>query len=1061
MMDELAKSGAPAILLVVYQDQIEPIFNAASNHPVLSSTEILWIGVDAWTDVAVHTPNLPSGTIGLAPNHFNGNITDRYLEVWKNLNPTEYPDSNGNRNDVSTYSLQAADAVFALANAYEISLHDNTGLTGTSLRTYIFSALIGQVSFEGVSGTIDFSASGDLVDPIFRIVRYEGYELDDEQWEDVGTIDSNGLSDIDLTKLVWPDGSVGVTSSYSNQLVPYCGAGQEPIMASGGIYTCTPCEVGYYKPSAGRESCMTCPEGADCNDVGITIPCILKGYWRAQPPNPIDLSNFKKYPIYICDFSIVCHGGCQLNQTCQHDRKQSSPVCGVCEDGYYMSDGECYACSSNQSGNQTFQTIVYILVAFGSLFLLFSVLVFTITFNLASTRTSITSSASADHDNPCSSSSLSDIPEEDMPSEIHDQDNDDRYSNTNTNTSRQSRSHSQPPRKSTLTKDFRRKSLATIQTMTRSVSKSIFTPAIALLTHQENQRKVKKVIKGSGMTAKITLSFLQVMTGSFYMLNLDFPSYFKVFFNAIRINPFRPIQASFSCDNQSSNYLLHPFYVGTIFCVLIPFIFILFLFIAAFFAWKVFGWTRHGHDATVIEKKRQWKRLRDLTVKIYFWFCLISYPPLSQRILSFFNCRNLGLTGTYLRADYTVSCESNSYQLFFFVAMFGTLLVPVGVPVLFSFVVHYRKHPLLLNPTLLLHDNFVTEWRYFEAYDLIRKLTLTSLVVYVAPPDTASQCLFLLLVDGTALLLLAYSRPYANSNDDFLSGVLVSIECISFFVATVVVSGIASQDHYNLNSLYNTLFALILFSMACIVPWTLALKFKAVSTRVDRILDLLMQKSEDYGLPLPALTRLDSRRRMQHEVEEIKETMHDIRSSLSDLAHIELMYRDADEDDDEEDRNGGYSAAGITTTGRPWSTSSTNSNSSVSGSSVAKNPIHSTSLTKNPKEILMIKKRDSERRRALQSPSSHDLEMVRESDENSSNASSAFQEFLPNETSFPTHLPPPIPSTPSSSSHSSSSSSSPSSASFYSQSNPPPLPKFAPPAPQHQHQLDEAENFHL
>jgi hypothetical protein len=977
MIDELAKAGAPAIVLVVYQDEIPKIFSVASSHPILSSTQVTWIGVDAWMDVTLNTLLAPSGIIGLAPNHENGNMTTQYLDLWKSLDPLVYVDSNGDRDDVGTYSLQAADAMFALAFAYEYSLHDNTGLTGSSLRSYIFTSLISQVSFQGVSGHIDFSASGDLIDPIFRITRYSGNVNGVDQWSDIGTVDVNGVRDINSSALVWPDGSIGVTSSYSKQLKPYCGAGEEPIVASDGISTCTPCEVGYYKPLPGTDSCLTCPEGADCNDVGITIPCILEGYWRAQPSDPNDLSNFKKYSIYICDYSEVCRGGCQLNQSCRHDRKQSSPVCGVCEEGYYMSDGECYSCQSNQSENHVIQTIIYTLVGFGSLFLLFSVLVLALTFNLASTQ-SPTSLSSSNPTLLTSSSSSSMDPDSAFPSLSE----------------------------SELTSSgnkIRRSSLATLQIMSRSVSKSILSPAIAMLTHQDNQRKVKKVIKGSGMTAKITLSFLQVMTGSFYMLNLDLPNYFRVFFNGIRINPFRPIQASFSCESGSSSssasdHSIHPFYLGTIFCVVMPFLFILLLIIASFFAWHFFLFlTRYKlkenddvgerikHER---ERKRQWKRLRDLTVKIYFWFCLISYPPLSQRILSYYNCRSLGVTGTYLRADYTVSCESQSYQFYFFIALFGTFLVPIGVPVLFSLVVHYRNHPLLLHPSLLLHDNFVTEWRYFEAYDLIRKLTLTSLVVYVAPPDTASQCLFLLLVDGTALLLLAYSRPYANSNDDFLSAVLVSIECISFFVAIVIVSGIASQDHYNLPTLYNTLFVLILFSMACIVPCTLAMKFKAVSTRVDYLMEIIFQKSEDYGLSLPALTRLDSRRRMLDEVEGMRESMmHEMRSSLSDLAQIEL-YRHSS--GDEEDRNGG-GGGGDGPEDQDDEESNSISMIQLPRRHSARNPIHRTGLlgTKNPKEILMKKRESYERKKG-------GLAVVRESDEIASSISTDQKEVCLN-----------------------------------------------------------------
>lgn len=940
LIDELAKSGAPAIVLVLYQDQIDKIFEAASTHPILSTNEVVWIGVDAWVDVTSNSNKIPAGTIGLSPNHYNGNITDKYYNVWKNLNSNQFPDSNNNRNDVATYSLQAADALFALAKAYEISLHDNSGLTGMSLRNFIFSSLTNQVSFKGVSGYIDFSASGDLVDPIFRVMRYNGYNNNDN-WQDIGTVSADQVQYINYSLIIWPDGTKGNnTLSYSKQLVPYCSAGEEPVVSSDGISTCTPCEVGYYKPNAGRSGCLECPDGADCNDIGIIIPCIMKGYWRAQPNDINDLSNFKKYPIYTCDFSIVCHGGCQLNNSCQDDRLQSSPVCAVCKEGYYMSDGTCYSCNNNQAEDKTIQTLIYISAAIGSLLMLFSIILFMLSFNVASTQ-SFTSDAPLSESEP-----------------------------------------SGPPSPSSKSRgsNFRRKSLATLQTMTRSVSKTIFSPAIAMLTHQENQRKVKKVIKGSGMTAKITLSFLQVMTGSFYMLNIDLPNYFKSFFNAIRINPFRPIQASFSCENQSSSYPIHPYFVGTVFCVLIPYAFIILICIAAFLAWRVFLLTKGG-KLSKSEKFRQWKRLRDLSIKMYFWFCLISYPPLSQRILSYYNCRDLDSTGVFLRSDYTVSCESLEYQAFFYIAIIGTILVPIGVPVLFSLVVHYRYHPILLNPSLLLHDNFVNEWRYFEAYDLLRKLTLTSLVVYVAPPDTASQCLFLLLVDGTALLLLAYSRPYANGNDDFLSGVLVAVECISFLVATVIVSGIAEQDHYNTITLYNTLFVFILFSMVCIVPWTLGMKFKAISTRIDSLIEKILTKTEDYGLHLPSLTRLDSRRRMQLEVEEMRETMHDIRHSLSDLAQIELMYRDTDDSDDEyhshekiKSRSDHHSSNDITLTNQ------TNT----------KNPIHRTSLTKSPKDILM-KKRDSgnySNKSLSQYPNKAELDIVRESEENMSNFSS-------------------------------------------------------------------------
>lgn len=267
--------------------------------------------------------------------------------------------------------------------------------------------------------------------------------------------------------------------------------------------------------------------------------------------------------------------------------------------------------------------------------------------------------------------------------------------------------------------------------------------------------------------------------------------------------------------------------------------------------------------------------------------------PVTCRLLAFFNCRDLGTTGSFLRDDYSISCESIEYSRYFYIALFGVALIPIGIPVLFCLVIHNRFHPLLRNPSLLLHDNFAVEWRYYEVYDLIRKLLLTSVVVYISSPDTSSQCLYLLLVDLTALVLLAYSRPYANSKDDFLSSSLVAVECISFIVALIVISGIAEVENYNLSALYAFLFILILFSLACFVPCTLAMKFRAVRSRVHSCFQRIFSAGAGYGLTLPDLTRVvDSRARLQHEVDDMRNTLSDIRLSIMDPGEFNDIYKD-------------------------------------------------------------------------------------------------------------------------------------------------------------------------
>jgi hypothetical protein len=91
-----------------------------------------------------------------------------------------------------------------------------------------------------------------------------------------------------------------------------------------------------------------CPEGADCNDVGIVVPCILPGYWRPEPPAGEE-GDFGKWEVFECDMVHRCLGGCQLNATCAAHVKQDSPVCGVCDEGYYTVDESCQSCPPSDS----------------------------------------------------------------------------------------------------------------------------------------------------------------------------------------------------------------------------------------------------------------------------------------------------------------------------------------------------------------------------------------------------------------------------------------------------------------------------------------------------------------------------------------------------------------------------------------------------------------------------------------------------------------------------------------------------------------------------------------
>ena len=117
-------SPAAVILFVGYQDIALKVFEAAALHPVLGSSQVLWVGVDAWTGLELQdTTLLPKGTIGITPQVAYTPVTEQYLARWAALPAEEYPSlheaSGGSREVLATYSSTLVDATLALGLALQ------------------------------------------------------------------------------------------------------------------------------------------------------------------------------------------------------------------------------------------------------------------------------------------------------------------------------------------------------------------------------------------------------------------------------------------------------------------------------------------------------------------------------------------------------------------------------------------------------------------------------------------------------------------------------------------------------------------------------------------------------------------------------------------------------------------------------------------------------------------------------------------------------------------------------------------------------------------------------
>ena len=563
-MNAIAAVGAPVIVLIAPISEVELIFDAAGRSSELSSGKYLWVGTDEWINNVVVPP---VGAVGLIPLSLarGSQMSDDFIELWMSLNPLVYPDANGDRSDVSPYSPFAVDAVFALAYAYQDLIESNFVGTEFENRQQAYQKLIRDVGFNGLTGEVNFDNNGDREKAAYLILNFDKYG----NWVEIGNTTS-GKSQITISLMTWPDMTTGASASYTQQYIPICPAGYEPRDESSG-YTCVLCPVGTYKAYSGTESCSDCPEGADCNDVGIVVPCPMPGYWRPLPPDEY-YGDLDKYKIFKCDVEKRCNGGCQLDSTCDNHVDQLSPVCGVCGVGHYkVNDYSCKVCPDQNQRTKDlmiFFVLFAIIGSFCGLFIFYALHVC----------------------NACNMdfALLFEISVE------------------------QSQGNSTSLEMGRLTRDSKMKS-----SIDETVDKSM-----------EFAKSFVANLKTSGMfvTVKLTLSFIQVLIGSLGTVHISWDDKNLSLFNALNIDPSTVIPLFHDCSAGNSKSL-HQIYLKQLLILVIPIAFV----ITAITINRIILYFIYRNVALKESNKQEFaeRQLRNISLKSFIWFLLFSFPILT------------------------------------------------------------------------------------------------------------------------------------------------------------------------------------------------------------------------------------------------------------------------------------------------------------------------------------------------------------------------------------------------------------------------------------------------
>lgn len=155
-------------------------------------------------------------------------------------------------------------------------------------------------------------------------------------------------------------------------------------------------------------------------------------------------------------------------------------------------------------------------------------------------------------------------------------------------------------------------------------------------------------------------------------------------------------------------------------------------------------------------------------IQFSMWMVLIIYPPVSRRVLEFFQCSENIDGQYYIVRDYRIKCFDKKWFEMFPVALIALILYPLGIPVFILFKLwRYRKdlkNSLVLSRYGFLYAAYRENVFLWDAWELIRTLFLTGIVILIWPGRT-SQVIVAAMANLTFLIILQYIQPYKNNND--------------------------------------------------------------------------------------------------------------------------------------------------------------------------------------------------------------------------------------------------------------------------------------------------------
>ena len=181
------------------------------------------------------------------------------------------------------------------------------------------------------------------------------------------------------------------------------------------------------------------------------------------------------------------------------------------------------------------------------------------------------------------------------------------------------------------------------------------------------------------------------------------------------------------------------------------------------------------------------------------------YSSVSATIFQVFACEPLSDQKTYLRADYSIECDSSKHQAFQVFAGVMIFVYPLGIPLFYAYLLYKNRHVLAsendeepretsskVQPISDLWVPYKPGRFYYEVIECVRRIMLTGVVVFIYP-DTAAQVAVTLMIAVVFLVVSVLLAPFVSKWDASLSLIGHGVIFTSVYVALLSKVDVADE----------------------------------------------------------------------------------------------------------------------------------------------------------------------------------------------------------------------------------------------------------------------------